>query len=224
MASQEQYWDQKIKKWSKVSYQKKVRGIDLVERLANLFRGSIAGRMKVALEEVGPLAKNKVVLDMGCGVGDFCFAVLDFKPKKVIGLDISSVAIKTARKTAKKKGVQRKVRFRRGNAVTMKNMPKFDIVVGLGFIDYLDHKDMRALFRLLGGRRFLFSVFEKKVSFLNLIHGLYVKWQGCPGAYKYSRKELLEIISKSSEPRLVERRGMLFITNLPKGESQDRER
>lgn len=214
METQEKYWDEKIKEWTRVSYGKKASHVILIERLANLFRGPIAGRMAVALEVVGPKAKDKTILDMGCGLGDFCFAVLRYQPRQVIGLDLSGIAIKEAQKRAKKKGVGGKVKFIQVNVVGMKRLPEFDIAVGLGFIDYLNEHELKTLFELFSGRYFLFSVFEKKLSLINLIHAVYVKTQKCPGAFKYSREELRKIVPRNLKPYFLEREKMLFITNL----------
>lgn len=214
MGTQEKYWDEKIKEWTRVSYGKKVSHVSLIERLANLFRDPITGRMAVALEIVRPKVKNKTILDMGCGLGDFCFAVLKYQPRKVIGIDLSGVAIKEAQKRAAKKKVGKKVKFIQGNVIGMKKLPKFDMAVGLGFIDYLNEEELKTLFRLFSGRYFFFSVFEKKLSLVNLIHAAYVKSQKCPGAFKYSREELRKIVPRNLKPYFLERDKMLFITNL----------
>lgn len=216
MRTQREYWDEKIKGWTEVSYGKKTKGVGLIERVANLFRGPITGRMDVALKIIGPRAKNKVILDLGCGLGDFCFAVLKFNPKKVIGIDLSEVAIKEAKKRTRRKKLKNKLEFIADDVVKMKKLPEFDIAVGLGFIDYLDKQELKKLFRLLSGHHFFFSVFEKKLSLLNLLHLVYVKIQKCPGAYKYTKKEMRQIIPSDLNFYFLEKDKMLFITNLPR--------
>lgn len=214
MATQEDYWDKKIKEWTEASYEKKTK--NLIEKTASLFRGGITKRMEVALEVVGPKAKGKVILDLGCGLGDFCFRILSYSPKKIIGIDISAVAVKEAIKRAKKRDCEEKVEFIRGNVTQMEKLPNFDIAVGLGFIDYLDKNDLKKLFKLLSGRHFLFSMFEKKFSLMNVLHAVYVKIQRCPGAFKYTREEMKKIIPKESKFYFLEKDKMLFIANLPK--------
>ncbi len=211
MASQKEYWDQQIKEWSEASY--KGKGDNLIERIANLFRGPITKRMEVALEIIGPKAKDKVILDLGCGLGDFCFAVLKYRPKKVIGIDISPVAIREAKKRTERRKLKGKVGFLETDVAKIKKLPDFDLGVGLGFIDYLDKGQMRHLFKLLAGRRFLFSFFEKKLSLLNLLHEFYIKIQRCPGAYKYTREEMRQLAPEGLNLRFLEKEGMFFITN-----------
>lgn len=214
MREQKDYWDKKIKAWTDISYQKNLRKINLLERLANLFRGQIGGRMRTALEVIGPMSKNKTVVDLGCGLGDFCFEIIKYGPKKVIGIDISSIAIKEAEKIAKRKGIGGKVSFKQADIGQLNKMPNFDIAVGLGFIDYLPRKELKGLFNLIRQKKFFFSFFEKKLSLKIIFHSLYVKLQGCPGAFKYSRREIKEIIPVSEKFSFFEKDGMVFITNL----------
>lgn len=216
MASQEEYWDKKIKEWTEVSYGEKRKGVSLIEKIANLFRGPITKRMEVALEIVGQKAKGKTVLDLGCGLGDFCFEVLKYNPQKVIGIDISGAAIKEAEKIAERKKLKNRVSFVQNDAARVKKLPEFDIAVGLGFIDYLNKQELRELFRLLLGHYFFFSVFEKKFSLRNLLHAVYVRVQKCPGAFKYTKDELRQIIPKNLNFYFLKKDKMLFITNLPK--------
>lgn len=213
MNAQKDYWDRKIKEWSEASYQKKTKS--LIEKAASLFRGGITGRMDVALKIVGPKAKGKTIMDIGCGVGDFCFAMTKYQPEKIIGIDISQVAVKEAQKRAKIKKLDKVVTFIQADIANVKKLPKFDIAVGLGFIDYFNKEELKKVFKVLSGRYFLFSMFEKKISLLNILHAFYVRVQNCPGSYKYSRKEMTEIVPKEAGFYFLEKNGLLFITNLP---------
>jgi SAM-dependent methyltransferase len=215
MNQQETYWDQRIREWTRASYRQKSGQVSLVEKVAGLFRSGIEGRMKVALEVIGPLSKGKVLADMGCGLGDFCFQALKYQPKKVVGIDISAVAIKQAEKIAKQKKTTNKVKFVQGNLLTLKTWPKFDIAVGLGFIDYFNEEELRDFFDRFKDQKFFFSFFEKKLSLINLIHPIYVKLQKCPGSYKYTRQEIRNIIPKKIKFDFLEKDGLLFVTNLP---------
>lgn len=213
MNAQEQYWDKKIEEWTDASYGYKK--VSFVEKIASLFRSQISGRMEVALERIGPIAEGKTIVDMGCGLGDFCFRLAEYNPKQIIGLDISGVAVRKATEIVRKRELGHKVKFLQANLTKEKNLPKFDVAVGLGFIDYFNEKELKHLFNLLSGHHFFFSLFEKKPSLRNLIHNLYVRWQGCPGAYKYTRREIMAIVPCKYNLRFYERKGMLFITDLP---------
>lgn len=214
MISQKEYWDKKIKDWTRISYTKKAEKIDFIEKIANFFRGPIIKRMEITLEIVGPKVKGKTVLDMGCGLGDFCFGAVKYQPKKVIGIDISKVAIKEASRIAKGKNLLGLIEFMEGDLGKVKRLPKFDMAVGLGFIDYLNKEELKRLFSLLRGQSFFFSFFEKKFSLINFLHSFYVRIRKCPGAFKYTRKEIQSFAPKDLGLRFFEKDGLLFITNI----------
>lgn len=214
MTSQKQYWDKKIKEWSSSSYHKKSK-LSLVEKIATYFR-SVNKRKDAALKLAGPIAKNKIVIDLGCGLGEFSFGILRYNPKKVIGYDISKVAISEVKKLAKRLKVGNKIEFRISDVSSLKSLPKSDIVVGLGFIDYLTKPQLKRLFKLIGRRSFLFSFFERKISFFNFLHKVYTTIQKCPGAYKYSRHEIRSSIPEKTELYFIRKDGLWFISNIKK--------
>jgi len=212
MKSQKDYWDKKISEWSISSY-KKTGKISLVERIATYFR-AVDLRKEAALKLIGPKTKDKVIIDFGCGLGEFPFGLLmRYKPKKVIVYDISEVAIKEVKKSAKTLNLLSKLEFYVQDVSTMNKLPNSDMVIGLGFIDYLNPEQMRHLFELIGDRPYLFSYFEKKISFFNLLHKFYVTLQGCPGAFKYTRKQIRSFTPKNSKLYFIKKSGLQFITN-----------
>jgi 2-polyprenyl-3-methyl-5-hydroxy-6-metoxy-1,4-benzoquinol methylase len=213
MKTQKDYWNKKIVDWTKVSYDKKEKNVPLAEKIATHFR-AISKRMDVTLKLLGPLVNNKTVLNLGCGLGNECFALLDFNPKRVIGIDISGVAIEEAQEKAKKRKLDKKTEFIEVDISQLKTLPEFDCVIGLGFIDYLTKDELRHLFEMIGNRPYFFSYFEKKLSLLNLMHTLYLRWQKCPGAYKYSRAEIESIVPSSCRNYILEENRLLFLTNI----------
>lgn len=214
MKAQKKYWDKKIREWSAVSYDKTLKA-SLIEILAIPFRGADK-RVSIALSLLGPMIGGKTVLFLGCGVGNECFDILKYKPKTVIGIDISSVAVRAAQRAAKKRSVEKKVRFEVADVGDVKRLPKADVIIGLGFIDYLTKSELTNLFRLTSPHMYLFSFFEKKISLFNLIHEIYVKSQGCPGAFKYSREQVDDMMPKKTRHFFFRQDGMLFLTNIDK--------
>lgn len=212
MPGQKEYWDKKISEWSYASYGKK-KNVGLIEKIATYFR-SVDARKEIALKLVGSKANNKIVMDIGCGLGEFTFSLLmRFKPKKIIAYDISEIAIKNAKKNARDLKVIEKIDFRLADIASLKELPAFDLAVGLGFIDYLKPQQLKHLFNLIGNRPFLFSYFEKKLSLFNLMHKMYITLQKCPGAYKYKRSEIRSFMPKNNKLYFIKKDGLQFITN-----------
>lgn len=212
MPTQKEYWDKKIRDWSYASY-KKIGQTSLIEKIASFFR-AVETRKEVTLKLIGPKAKNKTIVELGCGMGEFAMGlVMRYKPKKVIVYDISEIAIKSVKKDAKKLEILSKMEFYTADVTTIDKFPQFDLVVGLGFIEYLNPQQMEKLFAIIGDKPFLFSYFEKKLSFYNLLHKIYISMQKCPGAYKYSKKEIRAFIPQKLKLYFVKKNGLQFITN-----------
>jgi len=95
------------------------------------------------------LAPNKEVLDYGCGTGSFIKRVLDFRPKKIVGLDISKNSIEKA----KKNNIENKqfIEFKVGNCENSKlSSNQFDLIYGSAILHHLEFtKSLDELHRLL---------------------------------------------------------------------------
>src|SRR3990167_3985509 len=135
MTTQKEYWDKKINEWSSASYGRDSQ-ISVLEKIATYFR-SVEKRKDAAVKILAPYVKGKVILDLGCGLGEFTFDIIRYKPKKILAIDISKNAVHEAGIIAKKKKLNGKVTFEVADVVKLKKLPPSDIIVGLGFIDYL---------------------------------------------------------------------------------------
>lgn len=212
MNSQKEYWDKKISEWTKASYGKNDT-VNPIEKIAAYFR-SVQKRKDAAIKLVGPIAKNKIVLDLGCGLGEFSFGLMKYKPRKIIAFDISHVAVSQVKKTAQKLRFGRTLEAKVSDITSLKKLPRFDIVVGLGFLDYLKPMQLSHLFSMIGNKSYLFSFFERKRTFFNLLHKVYTTIQRCPGAYKYTRKQMRNFIPKQTKLRFINKDHLWFVTNL----------
>ena len=81
-------------------------------------------------------AKNSEILDYGCGVGTLIEKLIKFKPKKIVGIDISEVSINKAKERIKE--LKGKVDFYVDNCEkTQFDNNSFDIVYGSGILHHL---------------------------------------------------------------------------------------
>jgi ubiquinone/menaquinone biosynthesis C-methylase UbiE len=96
-------------------------------------------------------ARGRRVLEYGCGTGSLAFD-LSAEAGQVIGIDISDVAIKHARRAAVLRGFKN-VEFTVDNAEAMHLPDKHvDVVVGSGIVHHLDiPKSMSEVRRVLSG-------------------------------------------------------------------------
>ncbi len=212
MTTQKEYWDKKINEWSSASYGR-VSKISFIEKVATHFR-SVEKRKDAAVKILSRYVKGRVILDLGCGLGEFTFDILRYKPKRVLALDISRNAVCEARLIASAQKVNKNIRFEIADVSKLKKIPACDLVVGLGFIDYLHTSQLKKLFKKIGNKPYLFSYFEKKASLFNLLHKIYLTLQNCPGAYKYSKNEMLKMIPSTNKMYFFKKDGLMFITNM----------
>lgn len=209
------YWNKKIIEWEKSSYQDAFSDLSLMEKIATRFRSPIKRRREVLLNLLKDTIKGKTILELGCGSGDLCFEFLNMGAAKVIGIDISDTAINAAKdKSDSLGGLQGTAQFFVGDVRKNINLPDADFVVGLGFIDYIDIASLKALFAKIKGK-FIFSFPEKKFNLINMLHYIYLKSQGCPSFYKFSRSEFDNMPNQTAKCHFFSKENMTFISNFP---------
>ena len=189
-----EYWDNKIIEWEdSLSSDKKV---SFVESLASKFRKPLEARSAMCLDILKKVGKDASILELGCGSGFFALKALrEVKPKKYIGMDISRNAITRANQMKKELKLPDKVSFIEGDT-TLKELPKADITIGLGFLDYLTPDEIRHLMRSVKSKYIIFTFSEKKLSFARYLHILYLISQNCPKHYYYTKEEMARFIKE----------------------------
>ncbi len=186
------YWDKKIIEWEDSLAQN--RKVSFIESIASKFRQPLKIRSAMCLNLLKKAGKGKTVLELGCGSGFFAFrAYKETKPKKIIGIDISRNAIERANKIKKELKIGNKVEFLEGDTNNIK-LPKADITIGLGFLDYLTADEIRNLMKSLTSRYIIFTFSEKKVSIYRYMHILYLLSQKCPKHYYYTKKQIVGLL------------------------------
>ena len=84
-------------------------------------------------------AKNKIVLDYGCGTGSATQKIASLKPSKLFGIDISEVSINKAIENAKNLNLQ--IEYSVDNCEKTKfKAETFDLVFGSGILHHLNLK------------------------------------------------------------------------------------
>ncbi len=94
-------------------------------------------------------AKNSEILDYGCGIGSFVDKVIKFKPKKIVGIDISEISINKAKKKAEELNIN--ANFSVDNCEKTKFASNsFDIIYGTGILHHLQiNKCLDEIHRIL---------------------------------------------------------------------------
>jgi len=189
----ESYWEKKIIEWEN-SMQSK-RNISFIEKLASFFRKPVKFRTEMCLKILEPLAREKTMLELGCGSGFFAFELYEkSKPEHIIGIDFSDNAIRRAQNIALRKNLANKFTFLKEDAVNF-TFPPADVTFGLGFLDYLSLVDIKRLFDNIKSEYFIFTFVERKFSLMRYFHVLYLWSQKCPKHFYYLKNEIISCIN-----------------------------
>ena len=165
--------------------------------------------MHYALQLVSPFIYNKTVLDLGCGSGIFCFKLLKRGAGRVIGIDFSINAIQKAKERAMELKVMNRCEFICANVVEI-DLPKSYITTSLGLLDYLNKEEIQNLFKKLKSPYFLFTFLQRGYRPFDLLHRLYLRYQGCPGSYRYDNKVIKKITTDAGYTSIYIKNGIVY--------------
>ena len=118
-------------------------------RFENIFYKSLYNINEDFFSHIQKKADQSQILDFGCGTGLFVERTIKYKPKKIVGIDISEVSIDKAKKNAKKMGLE--VDYYVDNCERTKfESNSFDIVYGTGILHHLEfNKCLDEIHRIL---------------------------------------------------------------------------
>jgi SAM-dependent methyltransferase len=106
-------------------------------RFENIFYKALYNMYEDFSTYTSEKAKNKIVLDYGCGVGSITQKVATLNPSKLFGIDISEVSINKAIEEAKKLNL--KIDYSVDNCEKTKfEAETFDLVFGSGILHHLN--------------------------------------------------------------------------------------
>ena len=101
------------------------------------FRRSMLLRYQHSLKACEPVA-GKCILDVGCGPGHYGVALAKAGARRVVGIDSAPAMIDRARAEAQRQGVSEHCEFVVGPWEGYRSEEKFDHVICMGFLEYLD--------------------------------------------------------------------------------------
>lgn len=105
---------------------------------------SLSPRLAYMLKKAN-VRKNDVVLDVGCGTGELCFAAAK-KAKMIVGIDYSSDAIKMCNKKKESARERSKIIFIKGDATKIRLKHKFTVVFMTDVVEHLYPAQLSKLF------------------------------------------------------------------------------
>lgn len=187
------YFDRVPKQWD-AFYSHENRLMYLINKL---LRKPLYQRYQLTFEHCGDLT-GAAVLDIGCGTGRYSIECAKRGAKQVTGIDFAPQMIEFSKNIAKEMNIHNTCEFICADFLNYPFGNSFDIVLALGFFDYI--KDPAPLFKKvaqLNPRKFVasFPHFTPIWGFQRHIRYNWIK--KCP-IYYYNQKQLEHLFSEAS--------------------------
>jgi len=99
-------------------------------------RGVVMERLRLT-RALAPAASDFSLLDVGCGSGRYGIALARLGAGRALGLDFAPRMIALARAGAEEAGVTAKCEFQVGDFLSFKTSERFDLVLAMGYFDYI---------------------------------------------------------------------------------------
>ena len=164
---------------------------------SRLFRRAIFERFELTFAHCGDVS-GATVLDIGCGTGQYAVQFALKGADRVVGIDFSQSMIDFSRDMARRKGVSGHCEFRCADFADVSLEERFDIVVAVGFFDYIE--DAGTVFKKIGAltrRRFLAS-FPRSSPFWRVQRAIRYGWfKGCRVS-DYAPQELEDLCGQAT--------------------------
>ncbi len=158
----------------------------------NFFRKALYERYRLTFEHCGDLS-GATVLDIGCGTGRYSIESVKRGAKRVVGIDFAPAMIEFSQKIAREMKVADRCEFICDDFLTHSFNDSFDVVLALGFFDYV--RDAGPIFEeiaKLHPRKFIAS-FPKFTPIWGLQRKVRYYWiKKCP-IYNFTVEQLKKL-------------------------------
>lgn len=208
------FWEKKIIGWEDIRYKSDATNQNFFEKFVNKTNKTLIYRLKATLDILGPLVKNKKVVELGCGSAFLAEEIIKLGATSYTGYDISENAISRAIKLSEQKNYHDKANFFSKSILETPTLDA-DYVFSLGLTDWLDDNELNHLFKISKNSENLHSISEDKKSFSQLLHKTYVffsygrKTKGYAPRYLNSEK-ISELIRVNTGKKVFKYRNKLM--------------
>jgi 2-polyprenyl-3-methyl-5-hydroxy-6-metoxy-1,4-benzoquinol methylase len=160
-------------------------------------RRDIYQRYDWVMREAGPAdLRGMKICDVGCGSGRFV-ASLAKRGAEVTGIDFAPEMLKLSKELVEKEGVADRCKFELTDVLDWKTTEKFDLVIAIGFWDYVaDPLPRLQVIRSLTKTTFL-SAWPRAATLRARIRAVRLKADGCP-VYFFTLPQVEEYLRKAN--------------------------
>lgn len=204
------YWDLFIERWEQDTYAVPKGGI--FKKINFVLRSPLRNRLKIAMNLLNGNINDAAILELGCGTGIFSLELLKRGARHITGVDISKVATSKANERMLRKNIDAsRYSFICGDA-SEADCSAYDIVIGIGLLDWMTFEDADKLFNNIKRNKFLLTFSEKRLCLYTILHRFYwllrrifLSTRVCP--YYYPAGQIKKYLS-AGNTRLIKDRKM----------------
>ncbi|MEP7027620.1 MAG: class I SAM-dependent methyltransferase [Candidatus Eisenbacteria bacterium] len=157
-------------------------------------RGIVAERLRLA-RVLAPIPGDWSVLDVGCGSGRFDIALVKDGAARALGIDFAPKMIEIARRGAEAAGIADRCTFEVAEFMDFRPAVPFDIVLAIGYFDYVTDAEAHLRKMLEHSRVRVFASFPKLVEWRVPVRMLRFALSGGFVRF-YTRGELEQILAR----------------------------
>jgi 2-polyprenyl-3-methyl-5-hydroxy-6-metoxy-1,4-benzoquinol methylase len=157
-------------------------------------RRDIYQRFEWVMKEAGDVRGMKIC-DVGCGSGRFVTSLAK-RGAQVTGVDFAPEMLKIGAQLAEKEGVADRCKFVLSDVLDWKTQEKFDLVIAIGFWDYVaDPLPRLKVIRQLTTTTFL-SAWPRAATLRAAVRSVRLKVAGCP-VYFFHLKQVEDYLKEA---------------------------
>ena len=163
--------------------------------LDRYLRADMYQRFEWVMRKAGPM-QGKTACDVGCGSGRFVVALAQ-RGADVTGVDFAPQMLDLARQLASQNGVAERCRFQLSDILDFRSDTRFDLVIAIGFWDYVaDPLSRLQIIRNVTSGRFL-SAWPRSGTIRAAIRKARLKVAGCP-VYFWDLRQIEDLLRRSN--------------------------
>ncbi len=189
---QRHYWDRTAEDFDSIYTKQKSK---FARWLDHTFRADMFGRLDYTLLQSAPI-QGRTFLDVGCGTGHYALAIAREGAQKVIGIDFAPNMIQRAEHLIAEAGMDHICEFRVQTIEDIPENEQFDIVIGIGLLDYFSRpSDLLRRIHQHARDKVILS-FPRSNTWRAPVRKVRLSFRGCD-VYFYNESDVRRLIEES---------------------------